>query len=332
MRALLFIAVACAAAGCLPKTYHCASSTDCGTGVCEPTGFCAYTDPACTDGLRYGDLSGSLSQQCVGAQQGADGGVDAPVPDGSPATDTDGDGIPDSTDNCPTVANPMQENEDGDKFGDVCDPCPPVADDNPPDADGDGVADACDPRPNTPGDKIVLFEGFHHGTPPGWTATGTWTMAGDDIESNNAGGGAISALSVAQTATGHDTVSASLTVVANNGTNNFAGVEDDGNGGMSSVACSLANYIYNGTAYKQLLDTDGTMAGFAATNYGMTAGQTYQVSQRREMMMFACNATAPSGNATVMLTSAVNNAANIVGIYVAGADVRYHWFMVVSNP
>ena len=38
--------------------------------------------------------------------------------------DTDGDGIPDSIDNCPTVANPDQRDTDGDGIGDACDPTP----------------------------------------------------------------------------------------------------------------------------------------------------------------------------------------------------------------
>lgn len=40
--------------------------------------------------------------------------------------DTDGDGIPDIYDNCPTVYNPDQLDSDGDGFGDACDPCPDV--------------------------------------------------------------------------------------------------------------------------------------------------------------------------------------------------------------
>jgi hypothetical protein len=35
--------------------------------------------------------------------------------------DTDGDGVADVSDNCPTVPNPGQENADGDTFGDACD-------------------------------------------------------------------------------------------------------------------------------------------------------------------------------------------------------------------
>jgi hypothetical protein len=38
-----------------------------------------------------------------------------------PPADGDGDGIPDSEDNCPNAANPLQEDADGDDLGDACD-------------------------------------------------------------------------------------------------------------------------------------------------------------------------------------------------------------------
>ena len=80
----------------------------------------------------------------------------------TPAPDGDGDGIPDASDNCPSVANPSQTDTDGDGQGDACDPtpngpdgdgdgvpnstdnCPSVANPTQADADGDGVGDACD--------------------------------------------------------------------------------------------------------------------------------------------------------------------------------------------
>ncbi len=77
--------------------------------------------------------------------------------------DSDGDGVPDATDNCPNTFNPGQEDNDGDGMGDVCDDdddndgvldgqdnCPFDANPNQEDGDNDGVGDACDNCPNDP--------------------------------------------------------------------------------------------------------------------------------------------------------------------------------------
>jgi hypothetical protein len=75
--------------------------------------------------------------------------------------DSDGDGVPDSIDNCPSIPNPDQHDKDGDGRGDVCDPCPHVSTPNEVDTDGDGIGDECDPRPDSPGDTRVAFDGFY---------------------------------------------------------------------------------------------------------------------------------------------------------------------------
>src|SRR5213593_2293566 len=59
--------------------------------------------------------------------------------------DTDGDGIPDATDNCPTVADPDQADRDGDGVGDACDDCPDAPDPAQLDTNHDGIGDACEP-------------------------------------------------------------------------------------------------------------------------------------------------------------------------------------------
>lgn len=58
--------------------------------------------------------------------------------------DTDRDSVPDSTDNCPFVANPDQADADGDGIGDLCDNCP--NDFSPAQSDGNhnGIGDLCD--------------------------------------------------------------------------------------------------------------------------------------------------------------------------------------------
>ncbi len=70
------------------------------------------------------------------------GGIDAFVTKFVSASDVDGDGIADESDNCPNIANPDQLDSDSDGFGDVCDICPGFSDAI--DSDGDGIPDACD--------------------------------------------------------------------------------------------------------------------------------------------------------------------------------------------
>lgn len=76
--------------------------------------------------------------------------------------DSDGDGIPDSTDNYPHVANPDQKDTDGDGVGDACDNCPKVANPDQKDSNGNGIGDACEPPPppmrcDVNGDKSIDY-------------------------------------------------------------------------------------------------------------------------------------------------------------------------------
>ena len=86
----------------------------------------------------------------------------------SSPVDSDNDGISDSTDNCPNLANSDQLDNDGDGIGNVCDStpdgnvldadndgihddidnCPNVANSDQLDNDGDGIGNVCDSTPN----------------------------------------------------------------------------------------------------------------------------------------------------------------------------------------
>lgn len=64
-------------------------------------------------------------------------------------TDRDGDGVLDTVDNCPAVANPHQYDVDADGIGNSCDVCLTVANADQADDDEDGVGDACDRCPDS---------------------------------------------------------------------------------------------------------------------------------------------------------------------------------------
>ena len=88
----------------------------------------------------------------------------------SEPNDADFDGIADSNDNCPAVANADQADADNDGAGDVCDStpngdddadgfdnnidnCPSIPNANQTDTDADGAGDACDSTPNGDADS-----------------------------------------------------------------------------------------------------------------------------------------------------------------------------------
>ena len=66
--------------------------------------------------------------------------IDFPADD----PDSDGDGVSDTTDNCPTVSNQNQSDIDEDGWGDVCDNCPGTINPDQNDMDEDGIGSACD--------------------------------------------------------------------------------------------------------------------------------------------------------------------------------------------
>lgn len=67
------------------------------------------------------------------------------VIDGAPPLpDSDGDGIPDTLDNCPGTPNANQLDTDGDGVGDVCDNCPTIPNSDQADLNENGIGDVCE--------------------------------------------------------------------------------------------------------------------------------------------------------------------------------------------
>lgn len=107
---------------------------------------------------------------------GEESAVGIDLPEGP--IDADGDGVADSTDNCPDVANTDQQDNDADRRGDACDE----------DDDGDGVPDAADNcalSPN-PGQVDDDFDGRGDAcddmldSTAGFATGGGWLSAGGE--------------------------------------------------------------------------------------------------------------------------------------------------------
>ena len=101
------------------------------------------------DGLSDGEEISTTNTDPLDADSDNDGvsdgveialGGDPNDPGNTPVVDTDSDGVPDTSDNCPTLPNPDQTNTDGDTFGNICDD----------DDDNDGIPDTIDNSPLNP--------------------------------------------------------------------------------------------------------------------------------------------------------------------------------------
>ena len=96
-------------------------------------------------------------------------------------TDSDGDGVVDALDNCPSISND-QHDEDNDCRGDACDLCPHVTiDPDVADRDGDSLGANCDPDDNAP--TSFYFDPFRFGVKQvnDWVARSCQWGSGDDV-------------------------------------------------------------------------------------------------------------------------------------------------------
>lgn len=274
------------------------------------------------------------NQACVG---GVCGGAEDAVLDAmsDALIDTDGDGIPDDKDNCPKVANPDQVDEDGDGVGDACDPCPVDKDNS--DPDGDGVAGLCDPHPNTPGDKIIAFEGFHGPLPDTWKVVGAGTVAvtADYGVITNAAN-QVTAL-VAKDATppfGNGMIMANVIVDATPGAARTAlsiGLPYNSSTDRG-ILCQLLQGSTTTARELSLFDSLGNVE--PADNHLVWQTMTfYRLAMVRNGSNYACSMT----DANAVVTAANGSDGNTpsvseVALIASGTTVHVGWVLVVSSP
>lgn len=283
-----------------------------------PTGVvCDPLAPVCPDG-----------QQCVlrgGAYECSTGEGDPLAPDA--LADQDGDGVVDTQDLCPTVADPLQDNEDGDRFGDACDPCPPIADDAPPDLDGDGVGDACDPD-STHDDRIVRFDGFHRAL-DGWHATGAWNVT--------AGGATVTAGSTQSASltlpapAGSATIRAAFRVDALDGAFVYSGA---GTIDQASATAGIACHAFRSSTGANRVGLVDVASGVLldASQMPIAPGERYVVTMTRGAGPYLCSGVHDANESTSTAMYTPSAAQPEIGLHVRAAKVTFEWVLVVASP
>ena len=257
--------------------------------------------------------------------------ADAGVVDADDNADREQDGVRDSLDNCPDVANPTQADEDADQVGDACDPCPPLQDNE--DNDGDGVGDACDPNPNAPGDKLVAFEGFGSTLPPGWIKSGTFMINnGDGLLI--AGDSATSLLTIASPPASKVEVRAAFVVdlITASGLNlgSVNLIDRMQPSTDKSVACQLSG-LSNGTQESiRLFDADAAMV-IADSPHAFATGEATELRLRRNGTAYACRVAGPAASEVAGMV-AFSPPSPRAGLRVRGAAARFRWVMLVTSP
>lgn len=295
---------------------------------------CDLANPHCPEGQTC-QGTGVCSSSAIGSPDGPsaqDAAIDAPRPDAGPM-DRDGDGVLDDDDNCPDTYNPGQENEDGDKFGDVCDPCPPHFDNHPTDSDGDGISDDCDPNPNQPGEKIVLFEGFHHGIPDSWTKSGNWFSNNDDAVANENSNDVALLGDLDPLPAGSDEVvvigaqmSSTNTSTDQNGIGIATTVGGDGHG----ATCGLVrDATMMGKPGIELWDTfDGSQLSYM--DFTWATGVDFSIAISRYGTDYWCDVWNDDIDAEVKASYAMTPNPEGFSMFVHAARMRVHWLMVIK--
>jgi hypothetical protein len=179
-------------------------------------------------------------------------------------------------------------------------------------------------------DHLLLFEGFHHGVPAGWTITGgTVTPSGDSIVITP-DTGATALLTMPFTATTAITVSAGVSPVTLPGP---AGASEGGvvagTDGTDLLACELDD-----AAGTQTLKAEYTTVGTHATKPWTFAVQVpYTLTATWDLTTSMSCAVSAGGTSTsdeIFLPGSLPATWHRMGVYAISEPLRVDWVMLTS--
>jgi hypothetical protein len=244
--------------------------------------------------------------------------------------DLDGDGIVNAKDFCEHMPGGAYD-EDGDGIGDDCDACPIAKPPATPDPDGDGVDSPCDPDPRTPGDKIVLFNGFNAPLPANWTAGAAWQVRGGEAVMTPTNPDTVEQVVAPLPASSiHMAILAGYRIdsVAPGATEARAGVVgiDRRPAGTTILSCTGTR---SGTTDTLLLETDAASNSKAATNLFDPAA-LYRIAEQIEGANTNCALISDKETSAVQAMS-LGNTMSQVGVSARGATTRFTYLLVVAR-
>lgn len=269
--------------------------------------------------------------------QPCDEGVcDLTNPEGSVCVDADGDddkdGIPNKRDFCQHQMG-GEYDEDLDGIGDICDACPIAAPPAKPDADGDEVESPCDPDPTTPGDTIVVFDGFNSGdVPTGWKVTTGWEFRGGEAVATPGSPTAVALLSAPLSlSSSHMAVLTRYRVdsVDATATENSAQVIaiDRRPAGVTIVSCAGSR---TGGMDRLVLDT-GVMFASDVVDALFDPASLYRAVLKFDGLQAQCALIGDRDTGAAQATTNGENASE-AGLAAKGATIRFGYLLAVQRP
>jgi hypothetical protein len=247
--------------------------------------------------------------------------------------DLDNDGIPNGKDFCEHMAGGAND-EDGDGIGDECDACP-IAAPGATDSDGDPISAPCDPDTRTPGDRILLFNGFNAAVAG---AGADWKFQNGEAIVTPGAPDAVEELTLPiATASNHLTIFAAYRIDGASTTATIAdvAVKTRANLPFDKTFVQCGSSRASGSDAVRLAQTDTDMATNQSSKtigaaFSPTA--TYKIAQQTDAGVANCavvgDTMANSGATQLPINGSTPSQ---VVLYARGATVRFSYILVVGS-